>query len=411
MVIKFYALLLSVTMCFGLQAQNKSVLFLGNSYTGVNNLPELVYNFALANGDTLVYDSNTPGGYTFNLHRTNATTLSKIASRNWDYVVLQEQSQLPALPEAITGDDYSPPHAIELNEIIKANDSCTKVVFYMTWGRKFGDASFCGVHPPVCTYDGMQHELRNTYLEMTVENEARVAPVGMGWKTVIDDDPSIELYAGDGSHPHINGSYLTACIMYATIYQKSPIGTSFISTLDSDLATYLQEKAHAIVFDSLATWRIGIGDLTADFSYTHTDLTYTFENLSENESSWVWNIDGTLYLGENPTHIFDGEGTYTATLTTYNGCDTVQHTESVFVETAALNEDENSLKIYPNPANETLFIQGLSGEPTPVILYDVAGGIRGIYTCTNNGEIDLSAIRSGVYFIRVKERFYKFIKN
>lgn len=406
-------LLITLNICFSALtfAQHKSVLFIGNSYTGVNNLPELVYNFALANGDTLVYDSNTPGGYTFNLHRTNATTLSKIASRNWDYVVLQEQSQIPALPEAITGEDYSPPHAMELNEIIKANDSCTKVIFYMTWGRKFGDASFCGEYPPVCTYTGMQDELRNTYLEMTIENEARVAPAGMGWKAVIDDDPSIELYSGDGSHPNINGSYLTACIMYATIYQKSPVGTSFISTLEADLATYLQEKAHAIVFDSLATWRIGIGDLTADFNYTNTDLTYTFENSSENESSRVWDIDGNLYLEENPTHTFDEDGIYTATLTTFNGCDTVEHTETIFVGSAALNKYENDLIIFPNPTNETLFIRGLSGEPKQAVLYDLAGGIRGVYALTNTGEIDLSGIRPGIYFIKIDDSFYKFVKN
>ena len=38
-------------------AQTKNVLFLGNSYTGVNNLPLLTYNLALSLGDTINYDA------------------------------------------------------------------------------------------------------------------------------------------------------------------------------------------------------------------------------------------------------------------------------------------------------------------------------------------------------------------
>ena len=71
-------------------------------------------------GDTLFTDSNTPGGYTLNLHSTNTTTQTKINSQQWDYVVLQEQSQIPSLPQSITGSDYSVPHSITLNNKIKS---------------------------------------------------------------------------------------------------------------------------------------------------------------------------------------------------------------------------------------------------------------------------------------------------
>lgn len=392
-------------------AQNKSVLFLGNSYTGVNNLPLLVYEIALSQGDTLLYDSNTPGGHTFNLHRANPTTLAKISSRNWDYVVLQEQSQIPSLPEAITGPDYSPPHAMELNEIIKENDTCSKVVFYMTWGRKSGDASFCDEHPPVCTYEGMQGELRNAYLDMTIENDARVAPVGMGWKTVIDDDPSIELYSGDGSHPNINGSYLTACIMYATIYQKSPMDASYIASLDEDLAVYLQEKAHDIVFDSLATWRIGLNDLTVGFDFTHTDLDYDFASNSEHATSWEWLIDESTYMEENPSHSFNEPSIYDVTLTVYDGCDTLTETQTVTVGSAALLDVENKVKLYPNPANETLYLQGFNNSNTVVNIYDLYGRTVGVYKINSNGEIDLSTMSSGTYILNLGSQFYKFVKK
>jgi len=66
-------------VCFAIfgyvNAQTKEVLFLGNSYTGVNNLPQLIADVALSAGDTLIHDKNTPGGYTLEAHTTNATTL------------------------------------------------------------------------------------------------------------------------------------------------------------------------------------------------------------------------------------------------------------------------------------------------------------------------------------------------
>ena len=152
-------------------------------------------NIALSFGDTLITDANTPGGYIFRLHKTNATSVSKIQAQSWDFVVLQEQSQIPSLPQSITQQDYSMPHSIELDSMIKANNECTKTVFFMTWGRQNGDATYCGQHPPVCTYNGMQQELRNMYMWMADTNSAWVSPVGAAWKNVRDSFPSINLYA------------------------------------------------------------------------------------------------------------------------------------------------------------------------------------------------------------------------
>ena len=49
----------------------------------------------------------------------------------------------------------------------------------MTWGRKNGDASNCSAYPPICTYEGMQQRLRESYMEMASANQGRVSPVGM----------------------------------------------------------------------------------------------------------------------------------------------------------------------------------------------------------------------------------------
>ncbi|MEY3445033.1 MAG: hypothetical protein RLZZ519_3314, partial [Bacteroidota bacterium] len=72
MKIRIFVLLL---LSFGFMKAQTSyqALFLGNSYTGVNDLPSIVQSLTLAGGDTLYKDVNAPGGYTFQGHSTNGT--------------------------------------------------------------------------------------------------------------------------------------------------------------------------------------------------------------------------------------------------------------------------------------------------------------------------------------------------
>lgn len=252
---KIFTIAFSLFLLNTFAQETKKVLFLGNSYTAGNNLSGLIQNLAQANGDILIKDQNTPGGYTFNAHSSNNTSLNKIASNNWDYVVLQAQSQEPSFPPGQVAVDTKPYAAI-LNDSIVSNNTCTETMFFMTWGRKNGDQSNCANYAPLCTYDGMQQRLRQSYLEMAVENNAAVAPVGMAWKKTRADFPAIELYTADESHPNINGSYLAACVFYTSIYHKTAVGNSFTSSLDSLTAFRLQTIASNTVLDSLDTWRI-----------------------------------------------------------------------------------------------------------------------------------------------------------
>ncbi len=86
--------LLLLTCTPFVQSQNliKKALFLGNSYTFFNNLPELTAALANSAGDSLYFESNTPGGYTLgwqpNAHVTNNTSLDLISGNDWDFVIL-----------------------------------------------------------------------------------------------------------------------------------------------------------------------------------------------------------------------------------------------------------------------------------------------------------------------------------
>ena len=168
----------AIAFCLlAVQAQPKRILWIGNSYTTVNNLPLLFHDLALSAGDTVIYDSNAPGGYTFQQHAVNATTIQKIYSQPWDYVVLQAQSQEPSFPPAQV-DSETYPYAHILDSLIRDNDSCSETIFYMTWGKKYGDQMNCSGYPVLCTFDGVQSRLTDSYLQMANDNHALVAPVG-----------------------------------------------------------------------------------------------------------------------------------------------------------------------------------------------------------------------------------------
>ena len=248
-------ILLSVFLMTTNAQITKKALFLGNSYTAVNNLPVLVQNLATANGDILIHDKNTPGGMTFNGHSSNATSIAKIQADEWDFVVLQAQSQEPSFPPAQVAIDTKP-YAQTIVNTINTYNSCTKAMFFLTWGRQNGDQQNCQFYPPICTYTGMQQRLRESYLEMTADNNADCAPVGIAWKKMREDFPSVNLYSSDGSHPSITGSYLAACVFYTSMYNKTTVGNSFISTLDSLTAYRIQTIATATVLDSLSVWSI-----------------------------------------------------------------------------------------------------------------------------------------------------------
>ena len=59
-------------------ASTLKVLFIGNSYTYVNDVPKLVESLAAADGNTVVHEQHTEGGWTLEKHWNSDITLQKI---------------------------------------------------------------------------------------------------------------------------------------------------------------------------------------------------------------------------------------------------------------------------------------------------------------------------------------------
>jgi hypothetical protein len=286
-------------------------------------LPQLTADCALSIGFAgmpMEVASSTPGGTTFQMHTTNASSQALINAGNWDYVVLQEQSQLPSFPDAQVAAECFP-FATQLNDQILAVDSCSETVFYMTWGRQNGDAGNCASWPPVCTYEGMDSLLNLRYRQMAIDNQAILSPVGALWKYIRTTYPEINLYATDGSHPSLEGSYAAACSMIAVMLRTDPYLITYTSTLDPLVAEKIKLAAQEVVFNNLLEWHVGEYDPAVLISTTSNGLNLQIENQSASGWNFTWDFgDGSSSNDFTAQHVYNSSGSYVLSYSAIDAC-------------------------------------------------------------------------------------------
>jgi hypothetical protein len=235
---RFVALCLLASGAFGCSRATSAadgkplrVLFIGNSYTYVNDLPGMLTELSRARaGQVIETGQDTPGAYTLQQHAEDGKAAAAIGGQQWDYVVLQEQSQVPFMSPATMADG-----ATKLDACIRSDHART--LFYLTWAR--------------LAQPEKQSAINRAYFDCAEKLHARVAPVGAAWQRVRKAKPELSLYADDGSHPSPAGTYLAACVFYAALLDKSPEGLpakvshegNVLADLDAADARLLQATA------------------------------------------------------------------------------------------------------------------------------------------------------------------------
>jgi hypothetical protein len=400
-----FAFILLLIPVLSLAQTTKKVCFLGNSYTFYSDMPGIVASMATADGNTLIKDQNTPGGYTLNGHSTNATSLNKISADTWDYVVLQEQSQLPSFPWGQASTDCFP-HAATLCDSIRSANECAIPIFFNTWGRLNGDPQWDSIN----TFDKMNWRLANAYGFMADQNSGMRAPVGIGFGHVDNDIAApinlADLFSGDGSHPSVHGSYMAACIFYEIIFETSSQGNTHIpSGITAAEASYIQDVANHVIND-VDSIEVDFTNPFANFSYTTNGLEVTFQNLSEHSFEWDWQFsDGGSSTDKDPIHTFTMATEFYATLTaSYCG----KSADTTIYINFPLGNTENQLPeftLYPNPSNGQITIS-YAGDAQQGEIISVSGQFIKKIGLNESLGLDLP---KGVYFIKVGESVRKLI--
>jgi hypothetical protein len=321
--IRYRAFVLSILLLPALlSAQTTRVLFIGNSYTYSNDLPGMFTQLAASMGETVQTQMVAPGGYTFEGHTSYAQTQAALAQGNWDFVVLQEQSQRPAFPPEQVAQEVLP-YAAQLAQQARAASPCAEVVYLMTWGRENGDAANCAFYPPVCTYEGMQQRLYESYVEMAAANDGWCAPAGEVWRTHRAAFPGTGLYT-DGSHPNVLGSYIAASTLASTLFRRSCATATYIPAgITTEQAQSVRTMASDVVASPDAPWNIGVNDPVAAADLNYLDgYTVLFADNTTGAASWSWDFgDGSGSTDADPLHTYAGPGEYAVWLVVQDACE------------------------------------------------------------------------------------------
>jgi hypothetical protein len=215
--------LLALPACDGLNGQPAThILFIGNSYTYYNGgVDQQLEGLAPSIRTKLI----AGGGYTLQKHWQDGKALQLIRKGGWNYVVLQEQSQLPV---------FEPPMFFEFAKDfdLEIKKSSAQTVLLMTWER------------PESIPNGVTTaNLATAYNLVGARLGAKVAPAGLAFARALRERPDLSLYSQDG-HPTMYGTYLAACVLYAAIFNQSPLGNAYADrSLTPELRDFFQRVA------------------------------------------------------------------------------------------------------------------------------------------------------------------------
>ena len=231
---------------------NLKILLIGSSYFNFNNLPEIFENLAHSGGREVFIDTRILNGTYLTYHAMSQETEDKIKQEEWDYVVLQGVGPLMAYPDIITHHPVYP--ALEtLKEKISTNSEATKMMFCLPWAFEDG---MTWVEGWTDTFSDMQNKINITTLEYADVIGFIVAPVGVAWQEVLYEKnyPLHYLHRSDWNHPSLRGTYLMACVIYATIFNEYINDFSYLAGLPENEALYFQSIASSVVLNELDKW-------------------------------------------------------------------------------------------------------------------------------------------------------------
>jgi hypothetical protein len=177
----------------------RKVLFIGNSLTYANNLPQTIERLSASIGEPITATAIAFPDFSLTDHWDKGDALAAIRRGGWDFVVLQQgpsslpDSRLQLLADTLRFDA----------EIRKAG---ARTALYQVWPPR-ARARFAP-------------DVSRSYADAAKAVRALLLPVGDAWQAAFTADSSAKLYGPDDFHPSPEGSELAARVIVETITGK-----------------------------------------------------------------------------------------------------------------------------------------------------------------------------------------------
>ena len=176
------------------------LLFIGNSHTYYNSMPELVQRLFEATGQKLHVTMLAVGGKGLSYHATSHNTMFNIRCGGYDMVIVQDKAtafEIPAFRES----------AKAIKDM--ADKAGSQFYLYMPWAGRDNRAA--------------QRAMTDAYQEFSRANKCFFAPVGEVFGKLLQSESAELLYREDGNHATPFGSYVAALTVFYTLTGRKRI--------------------------------------------------------------------------------------------------------------------------------------------------------------------------------------------
>lgn len=219
--------------------EGRPILFVGNSLTYFNDLPLIVESLAdsvpgLTPAQRLAPAMAAFPDFALEDHWAEGTAIRALDERKWNVVVLQQGSS--ALEAS----------RVNLREWTKKFDTKiraagARTAMYAVWPLETRQFDFDRVN--------------ESYTLAATDVNGMLFPVGEAWRAAWRRDPNLQLYAADGLHPSVRGSYVAGLVIASMLLDRSPVGMpgrialrsgAIITIPAAEAALYQEAAAEAI---------------------------------------------------------------------------------------------------------------------------------------------------------------------
>jgi hypothetical protein len=387
------------------------ILYIGNSFTYFNELPDMVDSLAHRNNQLVWHYMHAPGGISVGdtgkaaaAHMDNPLVYQLIRSSDWDFVVVQDNQGRFILDSAVFPNKSRVVAGhLMLMDSVKHYHPCAKMIWFAGWGLKNGQL------PNWPTGVSMIDKLLVNYRVLNATADEIIAPIGEAWKKSISQH-TFDLWTSDEMHPSTEGSYLAALVLYSTMLHGSALNNGYMAGLVTQDALSLQNLVHNLLITPSIIQRYNLngvllltllanGPLHAPSDFTH----------------YQWYLAGNkiAYATDSVYHP-TVSGTYWVTVEDASGCILKSCYTKVAVPTGISGTQKQDVTVFPNPFHSTLQIT--SDEQKTIEIKNLSGlTLLVVHALQGKTTLDTSELLPGVYLLLVTtetgHRIFKLIKQ